>query len=179
MKIKKIYQGELPENKILNAQSTSQTDTYSCDYINKKVEKSYIQCGLTQNIQVKSGTPQHVCFDNNDIRGNLFFYDSTNNEIVINENVSSGKMKLSLKSVITGDTSGAVPLIAYNVLLNGGEKFIANAELPTSSSRTSISHDAIMSYNAGDRFKLVVTASANSFIFLGTFYRTVLILEEI
>lgn len=34
MKIKKIYQGELPENKILNAQSTSQTDTYSCDYIN-------------------------------------------------------------------------------------------------------------------------------------------------
>ena len=34
MKIKKIYQGELPENKILNAQSTSQTDTYSCEYIN-------------------------------------------------------------------------------------------------------------------------------------------------
>lgn len=34
MKIKKIYQGELPENKILNSQSTSQTDTYSCEYIN-------------------------------------------------------------------------------------------------------------------------------------------------
>ena len=35
MRIKKIYQGELPENKILNTESTSQTDTYSCDYINK------------------------------------------------------------------------------------------------------------------------------------------------
>lgn len=35
MKIKKMYQGTLPENKILNTQSNSQTDTYSCDYINK------------------------------------------------------------------------------------------------------------------------------------------------
>ena len=34
MLIKKIFQGEIPENKILNAESTSQTDTYSCDYIN-------------------------------------------------------------------------------------------------------------------------------------------------
>ena len=34
MRIKKIYQGELPENKILNVQSESATDTYSCDYIN-------------------------------------------------------------------------------------------------------------------------------------------------
>lgn len=34
MKIKKTFQGVIPENKILNAESTSQTDTYSCDYIN-------------------------------------------------------------------------------------------------------------------------------------------------
>ena len=34
MRIKKIYQGELPENKILKVQSESSTDTYSCDYIN-------------------------------------------------------------------------------------------------------------------------------------------------
>lgn len=38
MKIKKIYQGTLPENKILNNDSTSQTDTYSCDYINNTLE---------------------------------------------------------------------------------------------------------------------------------------------
>lgn len=35
MKIKKTFQGSLPENKILNTQSNSQTDTYSCDYLNK------------------------------------------------------------------------------------------------------------------------------------------------
>lgn len=34
MKIKKLFQGTIPENKILNTESTSQTDTYSCDYIN-------------------------------------------------------------------------------------------------------------------------------------------------
>lgn len=34
MKIKKTFQGVIPENKILNTESTSQTDTYSCDYIN-------------------------------------------------------------------------------------------------------------------------------------------------
>ena len=35
MKIKKMYQGTAPENKILNTQSNSQTDVYSCDYVNK------------------------------------------------------------------------------------------------------------------------------------------------
>lgn len=35
MKIKKMYQGTVPENKILNTYSDSQTDVYSCDYTNK------------------------------------------------------------------------------------------------------------------------------------------------
>ena len=34
MRIKKIYQGSIPANKILNAHSTSPTDTYSCKYLN-------------------------------------------------------------------------------------------------------------------------------------------------
>lgn len=35
MLIKKTFQGEIPENKILNMESNSQTDTYSCAEINK------------------------------------------------------------------------------------------------------------------------------------------------
>lgn len=35
MKIKKTYQGVIPNNKIVNTSSTSKTDTYSCDYTNK------------------------------------------------------------------------------------------------------------------------------------------------
>lgn len=34
MKIKKMYQGSVPENKILNTYSDSQTDVYSCEYVN-------------------------------------------------------------------------------------------------------------------------------------------------
>lgn len=53
MKIKKTYQGELPENKIVNTSSTSQTDTYSCDYINNSIdssrEKSAILVTLSEN----------------------------------------------------------------------------------------------------------------------------------
>lgn len=41
MKIKKTFQGSLPENRILNTDSSSQTDTYSCDYINDVSEEIY------------------------------------------------------------------------------------------------------------------------------------------
>lgn len=39
MLIRKTFQGEIPENKIANAYSESETDTYSCDYINKNSGK--------------------------------------------------------------------------------------------------------------------------------------------
>lgn len=45
MKIKKMFQGEIPENKILNTYSESQTDTYSCDYINNLVQGGNEQSG--------------------------------------------------------------------------------------------------------------------------------------
>lgn len=38
MKIRKAFQGTIPDNKILDTYSTSQTDTYSCNYVNGIVE---------------------------------------------------------------------------------------------------------------------------------------------
>lgn len=38
MKIQKKFQGVVPENKILDTYSESETDTYSCNYINSVVE---------------------------------------------------------------------------------------------------------------------------------------------
>jgi len=35
MKIKKVFQGSVPENKILGTYTESDTDTYSCNYLNK------------------------------------------------------------------------------------------------------------------------------------------------
>lgn len=34
MRIRKTFQGEIPENKIVNMKSNSQTDAYSCDFAN-------------------------------------------------------------------------------------------------------------------------------------------------
>lgn len=36
MKIRKTFSGNLPENKIINTNSTSETDTYSCKYLNER-----------------------------------------------------------------------------------------------------------------------------------------------
>lgn len=47
MKIKKTFQGSIPENKIVNTQSDSQTDTYSCDYINNNV--GIVESGSNEN----------------------------------------------------------------------------------------------------------------------------------
>lgn len=37
MRIKKTFQGNLPENTVANSQSNSQTNAYSCDYINTQL----------------------------------------------------------------------------------------------------------------------------------------------
>lgn len=37
MRIKKAFQGKIPENKIMNVDSDSETDTYSCKKINEMV----------------------------------------------------------------------------------------------------------------------------------------------
>lgn len=58
MKIKKTFQGIIPENKILNSESTSETDTYSCNYINTIVET--ITNGNGTAVKFKDGTM--ICY---------------------------------------------------------------------------------------------------------------------
>lgn len=38
MKIRKAFQGTIPDNKILDTYSTSQTDTYSCNLVNNLIK---------------------------------------------------------------------------------------------------------------------------------------------
>lgn len=40
MQIRKAFQGTIPENKILDTYSTSRSDTYCCDYMNKFIDYS-------------------------------------------------------------------------------------------------------------------------------------------
>ena len=53
MKIRKAFQGTVPENKILDTYSTSQTDTYSCNYINNnKLVKEFELTSASGNINI-------------------------------------------------------------------------------------------------------------------------------
>ena len=40
MRIKKMYQGTVPENKIIGAYTQSDTDTYNCNYVNTSLSYS-------------------------------------------------------------------------------------------------------------------------------------------
>lgn len=46
MKIRKAFQGTVPENKILDTYSTSQTDTYSCNYVNDLIKTEILTINI-------------------------------------------------------------------------------------------------------------------------------------
>ena len=63
MRIKKTFQGEIPENKIVNMQSDSQTDTYSCDYANLlayPIGSLYISDNSTSPASLFGGTWEQI-----------------------------------------------------------------------------------------------------------------------
>lgn len=92
MKIKKTFQGTIPENKILNNESNSQTDTYSCDYINKKTTKSYVKGYFNSNINLIQEW-QTPSFTNAEIVGDKF--ELKNGRIY----VKSGVSKVSINAI--------------------------------------------------------------------------------
>lgn len=63
MRIRKVYQGNLADNKIVNAASNSQTNTYSCDYINNLIDaigtiysENFDNSTVTDNTLTTAGT---------------------------------------------------------------------------------------------------------------------------
>lgn len=81
MKIKKTYQGSLPDNKIVNTESNSQTDTYSCDYLNP----SFAQMHTNAKMEVAddSTTVVNVWQTSGNIEVGDFYCDPTNNRVVV------------------------------------------------------------------------------------------------
>lgn len=52
MQLRKVFQGEIPENKIMNSYTESNTDAYSCDYVNDKFDNLNIYSTEEQRIGV-------------------------------------------------------------------------------------------------------------------------------
>lgn len=190
MKIKKVYQGELPENKILNSQSTSQTDTYSCEYINGLSTgggvKSYIQAALNSNVTVvngNTGTSTLIEFNKITTNGNLFEF-TEHYGIKINSNGKSGRLKLHIHAsfVASGTSvdSTFVQIIKESTQNSNREEIgQLNLGLFSTTGRNSGVIEAILDYNDGDVFYVYSAAYGSEVLLLGSLNRTVLILEEL
>lgn len=118
MKIKKIYQGELPENKILNTQSTSQTDTYSCEYINNLLGLNYISAWKWQNetLSLKQGFSKVDLKQVMSSNGNKLTL--SNNNVVIGSGVSKIRINGQL-ALYNGNGNFGVAIVKNNNLDEG------------------------------------------------------------
>lgn len=108
MRIKKIYQGNLPENKIVNTQSNSQTDTYSCNYINLAsypVGAIYISALSTSPASLFGGTWQQL--------QSRYLYATGNSQ---NTGAAVGKDNMSTN---TGTTTANTSITHYHGLGSG------------------------------------------------------------
>ena len=91
MKIRKAFQGTIPENKILDTYSDSKTDTYSCNKVNEISEHEVIlfdgilQSGSSINLDMKPYKRlliSFVAYNGNDVNtggaSNILMLDLTN-----------------------------------------------------------------------------------------------------
>lgn len=188
MKIKKVYQGELPENKILNAQSTSQTDTYSCEYINGLGTKNYIQAALNSNVTLESATAgesgtTQIQFNKITKSGTMF--EITNEYgIKVNSNGKSGRLKLHMHaSFMASGTPIDSAFISIKQMpvgdIYGVEVGQINMGLFGAESRNSGTIDVIVEYNDGDIFYVYGGAYGTTVTLLASLNRTLLLMEEI
>ena len=214
MRIKKIYQGELPQNKIVNEKLDSQTDTYSCDYINNLTfeggegvdelpidsiieyegetvpdgwelvegtetdERNYIQCELTDRLNIPDTNYVLVPFDDNLIMGGAFTYDESTNEVVIDSKSNIDKVKIHFHAIMSADSVNPVSAFEVLVYRNSDIVLVANETMETGSSRTAVSVDRVVECAPGDRFRVEIKSYDNLFILLNTYGRTVFSLED-
>lgn len=187
MKIKKIYQGELPENKILNTESTSQTDTYSCDYINGLGTKSYIQAALNSNVVLvdanTTSEPSYIKFDKITKSGTMFEVIEEG-RIKINSNGKSGRLKLHLHAAFLASGTPVNSAFVSVRQLSVGEIYDfeigqINMGLFATDSRNSSAFEVIIDYKDGDIIYAYGGAYGTSVTLLASLNRTVLILEEL
>lgn len=99
MKIKKMYQGAVPENKILNTYSDSQTDVYSCDYVNKHGgEQSSSREALTAYL------PSSQTTTSTDEKVKLALYNQIGTKLSMSNNgvkIGAGISKVKVSGVIS------------------------------------------------------------------------------
>lgn len=159
MKIKKMYQGSVPENKIMSTYSSSNTDTYSCDYVNKVAGRSSCCCYLAGGAITGSEIRNYgTVFNSGD------GFEVGTNKITIKKGVS--RIRISANLNIQFSVSG-VTYIRIFILKNGTE-FMSNYAYTSGMTQWYYDTCSIppieLDVNEGDVIEMKVTTQANGTI---------------
>lgn len=101
MRIRKAYQGTVPENKILDTYSTSQTDTYSCNFVNK--------ANTYSTSEVDTGMKW---IDGRSIYRKVFSFTTGGSEadLGINHNISNFDVAINVYGYVEDGNNGCFPI---------------------------------------------------------------------
>ena len=163
MRIKKVYQGNLADNLIVNAESNSQTNTYSCDYINN--EPSAITLSLVSNTTLTIPTSYETVLvpldmikgeqDSNDI------FTFSNNKLTINK---AGRYLINANVMINSASTSQTAICSIFKTSAGGTKLVqveGYGPLATASRYHTVSLSPVLiSCAVGDVLSLEVSGSA-------------------
>lgn len=155
MKIIKKYQGTVPDNKILNIYSNSQTDTYSCDYMNNTIDP-------LKELNVKAKV---LFYNDSGVKGQIDLNDNTSNYdfIHIIYRDDQGWNQFSSSSAIPGHDCNC----NFETIAGGGIKYWFNTCYDVRANSTSIyvntywtgssqqSNGGVPSFDAQNHIKVV------------------------
>lgn len=114
MKIQKKFQGTIPENKIMDTYSSSNTDTYSCNYINSQI--SCIEGRVYSGQSVAKDTLATIQYKPTNTRGTGI--SLTNGVITINDD----NIRIISINAGTQNTNWSNGSISMYVFVNGANR---------------------------------------------------------
>ena len=100
MKIQKKFQGTIPENKIMDTYSPSNTDTYSCNYINQKINNDLIKVALGSEKAMSTSAytviPFNVTAETINANNSFSLNASTGEITILNERIKKIRVYVSV-----------------------------------------------------------------------------------
>lgn len=179
MRIKKTSQTTPIQAQVVNTQSNSTTDSYSCNYVNS-LKPKILQIGLTQDTlmpNVSAWTHQKIPFDKIDYNtASDLTFSSINNNIIIGDNVSH--IRCTFSCSLGGQNNGNLAEIYTRIKKNGSDAIMTLSIANSISGATNVIANYILSVTKNDVIDFYVSNSntTRKNIFTGS-YATIEVID--
>lgn len=183
MKIIKKYQGTVPDNKIMNTYSSSQTDTYSSDYENKHfVTKKFIKVRATQNQGLTTAGNMTVLFQNVDTNIGDAFQLVNNRVQIIDPTITMVKVTLTAWIELGNNSYAWCHIGTQNASWNNWKEFSTYMQPPTTQVWHTTTQVALCPIDATNNFISPIiffnNASNDNMVRGGTYSNSVYMIVE-